>query len=196
VRIGVDIDDVIYPWCKAAQEACERAGITGGNTITRWDFHEDYGITREQLWEVLEREYRRGMLMVERPIPGSVRALEMVIALGHEVHLVTARGFEPQNAEMVRSDTLWWLSMLEVPHHSVTFTRDKWTVPCDVYLDDSPKHVRALRNRGLHALLIEAPHNGDAHDLDHMRWPSLLDWAAFHRDVHSVQVSEGRYGNG
>ena len=63
---------------------------------------------------------------------------------------------------------------------------------------DYPEIALAIRQHGWGdwVQLIEAPHNGDAHDLDHMRWPSLLDWAAFHRDVHSVQVSEGRYGNG
>jgi hypothetical protein len=39
VRIGLDIDDVLFPWTDRAHAAAEAAGITNGAAITQWSFH-------------------------------------------------------------------------------------------------------------------------------------------------------------
>ena len=41
-------------------------------------------------------------------------------------------------------DTFAWISDRRVPTRELHITEAKWRVPCDVYLDDSPKQVVEL----------------------------------------------------
>ena len=157
MRIGLDIDDVLFPWSEHAHTACEAAGITNGAQITRWRFYEDYGCTADEFWDVVNAEYRAGMLDRD-PYPGVTDLLASVREAGHTVHLVTARGFDGPLADMVRASTGAW-ALRHAPHDSLTFAKDKAAVAWDVFLDDSPTNVRALHGVGRRCFLRDQPHN-------------------------------------
>lgn len=160
LNIGLDIDDVLFPWSRYAHEACEAAGVTNGASITQWSFYKDYGITSERLWEVLNAAYVSGMLL-RSPVEGAVSALRALVDLGHTVHLVTARGVSEHDSvrALVRNDTKNWLHRYGLPHHSLTFTEDKRTVETDYFVDDSLTHYDTLDAAGRRVFLHEAQHN-------------------------------------
>lgn len=159
MRVGLDIDDVLFPWSDLAHAACERAGITNGKQVTQWSMYLDYGCTSAEVWEVIHDKYRGGMLL-EPPFEGVVDILRaMREDAGWTVHLATARGFEGPLAGLVRSHTTAWLEGYEIPHDSLTFTKDKTIVQSDAFLDDSIPNVTALRAAGVNAYLHDQGHN-------------------------------------
>lgn len=183
MRLAIDIDDVLFPWTFHAHNACEAAGITNGKTITRWGFHEDYGCTQEQLWEVINREYRHGMLM-RAPYPGVVAALADLRDAGHTIHLVTARGFEGKLAPMIRRDTQSWIAGFGVPHDTLTFARDKRVIAADAFLDDGPHNLDAVMGFGVYTFLRDQPHN--RHDDNHER---VRDLSVFAERIQSITTA-------
>jgi hypothetical protein len=156
MRIGLDIDDVLFPWTEHAHAAAEAAGITNGAQVTQWAFHNDYGCTRDEWWAVINEAYVAGMLERD-PYPGVVELLGEVHQNGHSIHLVTARGFEGGLADLVRTTTAAWSRRL--PHDSLTFSKDKTVLRCDQFLDDSVSNVESLHRAGVPACLRTQPHN-------------------------------------
>lgn len=163
MRVGVDVDDVLFPWTEYAHEAALEAGITNGGTPTRWGFHEDYGITADELWSVLFEAYNDGMLL--RPFyPDAASQLARLREAGHSIHIVTARGFEAHVdhgflGKMVRIWTEISLDREGIPHDSLTFVKDKTFANVDVFIDDSLGNCRALQAAGIDAYLRDQPHN-------------------------------------
>lgn len=171
--IILDVDDVLFPWSAHAHAAIVRAGMDNGAVITRWDCHNDYGITSEEFWGVITRAYMDGMLMQE-PYPGVIEEILLLQAAGHRVHIVTARGFEGAVAQIVRDETANWLLRYGIPHDSLTFTKNKASVPADYALDDNAGNVTALRAVGVEAFLRTQDHN-----LSNTVLPRMADLTAF-----------------
>lgn len=178
MRIGLDIDDVLFPWSQYAHEACERAGITNGKSITQWGMHLDYGCTSEQVWAVIDREYEAGMLVRNPPYDGVNEILADLQAAGHTIHLATARGFEGRLSEMIRKHTAHWLARWKVPHDSLTFTKDKSLLNVDIFLDDGVHNIEALQKARIRAYLCDQVHN-QASTL-----PRVANLAAFAALIH------------
>lgn len=158
MRILVDIDDCIYPWYDLAHAACERAGVTNGIRPTSWECHTDYGITLDEWLEVMRVATLDGSLYTGDPMPGSAEALQTLRDAGHTLHIVTARGFF-QHGDLIRRHTVEWLRDHQIPHDSLTFTKDKTFVQVDVAIDDSWKNVEALAATGVATWLMDAEHN-------------------------------------
>lgn len=182
MRIGVDIDDCLLGWSDLAHAACEAAGITGGNAITRWEFHEDYGVSREALWDVLFAAYEDGMLVDHPPYEGVAAILTALQDVyGHEVHLVTARGFEGRHlSRLVRSDTAEWLECYNIPHDSLTFAKDKTLLNVDAFIDDSPANCAAMVDAGCELVALRRqPHNAHLHgrSMRYLQVDGLLHFA-------------------
>jgi 5'(3')-deoxyribonucleotidase len=170
--IGIDVDDVLKPWSERAHAAVVLAGRDNGKTITCWNMHEDYGITSDELWEIVFAAYMDGMLL-QPPYANVQRDLTDLMACGFNVHLITARGFEDGIAEVVREQTREWVSMYGIPHDTLTFTKDKAAMGMDYFLDDGIHNVTALRAAGCEAYLRDQCHNQNS-DL-----PRVADLAEF-----------------
>lgn len=156
--IGLDIDDVIYPWFEAAEEVCEAAGLRNGKKATSWAMHDDYGCSKEDWVRAIETAAIWGDLYSRAPIPGAVDALKELVEMGHWIHIVTARGFF-KNGDIIRRKTVEWLYDWDIPHVGLTFTRDKAIVDANVYLDDGQHNVERLHSLGRDVFLMDAPHN-------------------------------------
>lgn len=174
MRIGVDVDDVLYPWFERAHAACERAGITRGRRPAQWQCWLDYGCTEQEWLYVMERATLDGSLYNGEPYPGAIVALRELEAAGHELHIVTARGFFNHGA-LIRAHTVDWLREHDVPHHSLTFSKNKTLVRTDVFVDDSCKNVCELEAAGVPTWMVDAPHN--QHVTDHRRVSGIREFA-------------------
>jgi uncharacterized HAD superfamily protein len=164
VRIGIDIDDVLYPWADAAHKACRRAALFGplaDETPATWRPYEVYGVPAQRWFDVLEAA--GASLYQDDPIPGAVEAIDRLMIAGHTVHLVTARGGF-NNGAKIRRWTVEWLDKHEIPFDSLTFSADKTVVNVDMFIDDNPDNYDALDRRGTPVWLVGAVHNGHAHN--------------------------------
>ena len=61
---------------------------------------------------------------------------------GHEIVIITLK------PEWAVHDTFAWIADHKIPTREVHITAEKWKVPCDIYLDDSPSQLsRYLEER-------------------------------------------------
>jgi len=158
LNIGVDMDDCILGWYGRAHEASERAGITNGVQPKSWAPHKEYGCKDQDWFDALEVATLDGSLYLYiEPFPGAVEALQRLVDAGHQVHIVTARGFFA-HGDLIRAQTVEWLARYNVPHHSLTFTKDKTIMRLDAFVDDAIHNVEALREH-MPTAMVNQPHN-------------------------------------
>jgi len=172
MKVGVDIDDVLFPWYDKAHAACVAAGIANGVEPTTWSPHEEYGRTLQEWLDVLEAVTLDGTLYTGKPYPGAVEALGRLHDAGHSIHLVTARGFLA-HGHLIREHTVQWLAEYAIPHDTLTFSKDKTIVTTDIFADDSERNIEALIAAGISCVLIDAPHN---HHVEHYRVPGIAEF--------------------
>jgi 5'(3')-deoxyribonucleotidase len=141
MRIGIDLDGVVADfnrgWTTAwnAQRGTDIrvADVDGWDVLPRltglpsmrefWRWASDLGDGRS--------------LFRDLPtFPGALEAVQTLVDAGHHTVVLTAK---PRWAV---HDTFAWLSDVGFPTTEVHIIDDKWTVPCDVYIDDAP-HVLA-----------------------------------------------------
>lgn len=174
LRIGVDVDDVLFPWFDKAHAACERAGITNGVTPTQWSCYLDYGVTLDEWLVVMESATLDATLYTGDPYPGAIEALRELEDAGHTLHIVTARGFFA-HGDLIRRHTVEWLRDHKVPHHSLTFSKSKTLVQTDAFVDDSCKNCCELEAANVPVWMVDAPHNQG--DTDHARVANVREFA-------------------
>lgn len=170
LRVGVDVDDVLFPWYLNAHQLCVAAKITNGINPTTWSPHEEYGCPMQDWLDVLEEGTLNGALYSGPPYLGAIDALWRLQNAGHSIHLVTARGFFVLG-HLIREQTVNWLADYDVPHDTLTFAKDKTIVRTDVFVDDSARNVEALTAAGVQTWMVNQPHNAAAvHNLrvDHV----------------------------
>lgn len=188
-KVGFDIDDVLFPWYVRAHEACQEAGITNGVEPVSWRPYEEYGCTKEQWLEALDVVTLKGSLYIKHgPDEDAARALRSLIFDGHEVHLITARGFIG-HSRLIGRHTVRWLEQFGIPYKTLTFTRAKGIraveLGLDWFLDDNEDNWRDVAQHFIRR---------DQYDYNAGRYSKLLDrpWnqgvATFPGDrVRSVQ---------
>ena len=111
MRIGVDVDDVLYPWYASAHRVCSQAGVTNGIMPITWACYDEYGITFEEWQGVLSYPTLEGSLYLAAPYHGTRDALALLKNAGHTVHLVTARGTAPfWHGTEIKAHTYRWVA--------------------------------------------------------------------------------------
>lgn len=149
VRIGVDIDGVMYQWSKTARYMLReilpdspytKAGPMG-QEATSWDYISSNVAPKHWKWLWVEG-VRLGLFRYGHLYPGTIKAIRELAELG-EVIVITHR---PQQAV---NDTLAWLSYQNLPLagvHILTDQAPKSTVrpQCDAYIDDKMENCHDL----------------------------------------------------
>lgn len=185
LRIGFDIDDVLYPWYGRAHLACHRSGITGGVVPQTWHPYLEYGCERS-LWEdVLESVIRSGWLHRAEPLNAGLWAVHDLrdqirdggLPKGSEIIAITARGetFENQGGlrKLVQRQTRGWLEYWGFEFDEVIFSADKGAHELDYLVDDNPGNVRSVIATGGAAWVFDRPWNRGAADAGLPRIDSL-----------------------
>lgn len=167
MRIGLDIDGVIYQWEKTARYMLRE--ILPGQRYRddpalrvqspRWDYIKD--VVDKEAWDWLwTHGVHLGLFRYGHLYPGAIEAIRGLNALG-SVSLVTHRP-----ASAVR-DTLAWLSLLDLPIeglHILSGGEPKSTVTpeFDYFVDDKPSNVLDLELRTkTKVALMRRPWNHD-----------------------------------
>lgn len=164
-KIGFDIDDVLLHTYPALHEVCVREGLTNGVVPTSWYPYEEYGCSRDAWVEALGAAAREGYLY--RDIPpddDALRAMRELYFDGHEIHLITARGFLGE-ADIIAEHTEGWLVEYGVPHHSLSYSQTKGEdavrLGLDYFLDDNEKNWRQVAATGTVSYLLDRTWNRD-----------------------------------
>lgn len=194
--IGVDVDNVVYPWSTVVTRWCERRkGMLPGTLddhALSWNFPQDqWGMGKDEFRDHFLSGIRAGVIFATGdPTPGSVSALRRLHALGHRLHFVTDRVIAGDAAYDV---THRWLHDAGYPVDSITITANKSDVDTDVFLDDGAHNIQALIDaRHPWPIVWDRPHNRD--HLFAGRQPIRAhDWHGFVRVVDGVSQLTPKY---
>jgi uncharacterized HAD superfamily protein len=163
-KVGFDIDDVLFPWYARVHEACVEAGITNGIEPTSWRPYEEYGCSLEDWLEALDVVTLKGSLYIKTgPDEDAARALRSLVFDGHEVHLITARGFIG-HSRLIQQHTVRWLEQYAIPYKTLTFTRQKGikaaALGLDFFIDDNVDNWWDIFQHGVEqSYLLDRPWN-------------------------------------
>lgn len=174
-----DIDDCLMPWAETVHLKCIEAGIAlPGSSWTKWSMWEDYGSTKEAWLEVVNAQVTPGGLYHQPPYPGVLEAIDDLWQAGHEVHLVTARGFF-DHAEQIRAWTEDWVSTYHIPS-KLHFAKDKGRVAKEIgathAIDDAMHNIEDLVKAGVDAYLMTQPHNAGLYYRPDRRVPNVPEF--------------------
>jgi 5'(3')-deoxyribonucleotidase len=96
----------------------------------------------------------RDLFRTLEPIPGAPAALRR-IANGFpiRIRIITHRLFISHSHRTAITQTVEWLDHFGIPYWDLCFMRDKAAVGADLYLEDSPPNIKALRT-GNHKTIV------------------------------------------
>jgi 5'-nucleotidase len=188
IVLGVDLDGVCADYegafrtSVAARLELDAEGLA---PQTIMDAYSEWGLTFEQFEEahrtaVTEDRIFRHM----EPLPGVSEALWQLSDAGVWIRIITARLLFSGAHEVSAADTAYWLDANRIPYRDLCFISDKPNVGADLYVDDSPSNIVALREAGKTAIVFDQPYNRD------LPGPRAHDW---NEVVTAVEVElEGR----
>jgi len=133
-------------------------------------------------------------------IDGAAEALWRLSDAGVWIRVITHRLYVNWGHQAAATDTVAWLDDARIPYRDLCFLGAKPQVEADLYIDDSPGNVEALRAAGNEVIVFDQPYNRS------LQGPRATDWreveehvlARFTRwsGIHGVQptlpgVAEG-----
>jgi len=136
MRIGVDLDGVVADFTKGwtTQYALDFGKEILEEEITDWGlskplthFEKDIDFWNWAM-DINGSSIFRHLELYEN----SQETLLELSKMGHEIVIISSKPWWSIH------DTLIWLGENRIPTKEVHFIEDKWTIECDVYLDDAP----------------------------------------------------------
>lgn len=162
MRIGLDVDGVMYQWDKTARYMLRdvlpdspytKDGPLGVES-KNWHYIKEQ-VSREHYNWLWNEGVKLGLFRHGHMYPGTIQAVRALAKLG-DIVIITHR---PDKA--VR-DTLAWLAYHELPLseiHILSNQEPKSQVRVDFFLDDKPENCVDMRQNGGEVFLMSRPWN-------------------------------------
>lgn len=188
--LGVDLDGVCADYedafrtAVARQQGRDPADLPAQRVL---DQYSEWGLDPESF----ARTHRRAVTedrMFRRmaPMPGVSRALWELSDAGVWIRIITHRLCVNWAHETTAADTAAWLDEQRIPYRDLCFIGAKPDVGADIYVEDSPANVVALRGDGRHTIVFDQAYNR------HLPGPRAADWEEVARQVRLVLESPRR----
>jgi 5'-nucleotidase len=177
VIFGVDLDGVCGDFSTAFRAVvADDLGVPAESMPdrSRWDFSE-WGIRDDEHFRVLHRravlEHRvfRHMPVVE----GCAEALWRLSDAGVWIRIITHRLYVNWGHHEAVTDTVAWLDQHAIPYRDLCFLGAKPEVQADIYVDDAPHNIVALREAGNEVISFAQPYNADIGGLRASTWEEV-----------------------
>ena len=172
--LGVDLDGVCADYesalraSVAARRGVEPSTLPAQETtghFAEWDLSSD-GFREAHRVAVTEDRIFRTM----DPYPGVAEVLWRLSDAGVWIRIITHRLLFNGLHEASAADTAVWLDQHDIPYRDLCFIGDKATVGADLYIDDSPHNIEALRRAGRTAIVFDQRYNR------HLDGPRVSSW--------------------
>lgn len=141
VRLGIDLDGVVADFNSGW---VRRYNLDFGTELTTDDVQGWDGLHRlthfrdmGDFWEWAKDHGGGSLFRHLEPYPDAVPALER-LSKSHELVILTVK------PDWAVHDTFAWIAEHGIPTREVHLTEEKWRVPCDVYLEDSPYQIETI----------------------------------------------------
>jgi 5'(3')-deoxyribonucleotidase len=145
-----------------------------GNDPGEYDRIHRFAVTQRRLFEDVQ------------PIPGAAQSIRRLGTEGIRIRVITHRLFIRWFHEIAVAQTVRWLDNHAIPYWDLCFMRDKESVDADLYVDDGPSNIEALRAAGKGANVIIFDNSTNRHIREE---PGLRarDW------THAEEIIRSRY---
>ncbi len=180
--LGVDLDGVCADFYAGIRDIAAEwleVDVTSLSPDVSWGL-EEWGVTEapggyEDLhrFAVTQRDLFRRL----QPIRGCRPALRRLSKAGVRIRIITHRLVIRYFHHQAIQQTVEWLDYHSIPYWDICFMRDKGAVGADLYLEDSPDNIRALRERGCEVIAFGNSTNR------HCPPPRLCSWEAVYEEV-------------
>lgn len=175
--LGVDLDGVCADYEDALRMSVvrqlgrDRAELP---SQTIMDAYSEWGLCYEEF----EQAHRRAVLedrifRTMAPMPGVSEALWQLSDAGVWIRIITHRLLFNGIHDVSAADTAWWLDHHRIPYRDLCFIGDKPGVGADLYIDDSPRVIEALRKSGRRVIIFDQLYNRHLGGLRVATWPQM-----------------------
>lgn len=156
--LGVDLDGVVADFIGGLRPiAAEWLGVEENSLTTEisyefpeWNLKEFGGYDALHRFAVKERDLFKNL----PPIEGAPAVLRRLSTKGIRIRIITHRLFIKWFHEEAIQQTVKWLEHYGIPYWDLCFMRDKSAVGADLYLEDNPDNIKALRNDGHKTIVV------------------------------------------
>lgn len=181
--LGVDLDGVVADFMRGLKPiAAEWLGVPESALsdevqygFPEWDLEPAGGYEALHRFAVKERD----LFLKLPPLEGAPAVLRRLSARGIRIRIITHRLYIPWFHREAIRQTSEWLERHGIPYWDLCFMRDKAAVGADLYLEDNPANIEALRADGHETIVVSNSTNR------HLPGPRAENW----REVEAL-VSE------
>jgi 5'(3')-deoxyribonucleotidase len=176
IVLGVDLDGVCADFYARMREV---AAIWFEKDIAELTTEVTYGLPE---WDVKDypslHRYAvtaQNLFSTVAIIPGARKYLRLLSDEGYHIRIITHRLFISYFHAMAVKQTIEWLDDNGIPYRDLCFMKDKHQVGADIYIEDSPHNVEALRNELLYTICFANSTN------KHVAGPRTGDWGEVYK---------------
>ncbi|MGE0043431.1 MAG: 5'-nucleotidase [Vicinamibacterales bacterium] len=188
--LGVDLDGTCADFYGALRPiAAEWLGVaeeTLPHDVT-WDLPE-WGVTdapggyiKLHQFAVTQRDLFRKM----KPMPGAPQVLRRLSSEGVRIRIITHRLLLKGFHRVAVEQTIDWLDGHDIPYWDLCFLADKAAVGADLYVEDSPKNIEALRAEDHPTIIFTSSTNR------HLAGPRADTWEQVYEMVTAAMGERG-----
>lgn len=156
VVLGVDLDGVCADFYSRMREVAAEwfeTKIDDLPTEVTYGLPE-WGIANSEQYQSLHRfaVTQRDLFRTVPMIPGARKVLRRLSNEGYRIRIITHRLFIQYFHEVAVRQTIEWLDKNGIPYWDLCFMKEKDQVGADIYVEDSPGNIEALRQAGHYAI--------------------------------------------
>jgi 5'(3')-deoxyribonucleotidase len=188
--LGVDLDGVVANFYAGMRPiAAEWLGVSVESLTPDPSYGlDEWNLTSAGTYDDLHRfaVTQRNLFRELAPIVGAAAALRRLSQRQIRVRIITHRLFIKYFHEEAVQQTVAWLEHHGVPYWDLCFMKDKAAVGADLYIEDSPTNVQALRAEGHPTIVftnstnlgLDEPRAGTWDDVERLVLAEQRRWAA------------------
>ena len=164
--LGVDLDGVVADFTRGMKPiAAEWLGVSETSLTDEISYgFREWGLERSGGYDALHRFAVKERELFARlpPIPGAPAALRRLSAIGDiRIRIITHRLYIHWFHKEAIRQTTEWLEQHGIPYWDICFMRDKAAVGANLYVEDSPDNIQALRAAGFETIVVVNSTNRD-----------------------------------
>jgi 5'(3')-deoxyribonucleotidase len=157
--LGVDLDGVVADFARGLKPiAAEWLGVSPATLTDEISYgFLEWGLERAGGYDALHRfaVKERELFAKLAPIAGAPAALRRLSAAGEiRIRIITHRLYIHWFHKEAIRQTTEWLEHHGIPYWDICFMRDKAAVGANLYLEDSPENIQALRAAGHETIVV------------------------------------------
>lgn len=177
---GVDLDGVVADFIQGLKPiAAEWLGVPFDSLTEDVSYgFKEWAIGNDEAYNDLHRfALKEKNLFACLPlIPNAAAVLRRLSSQGVRIRIITHRLYIPWFHRQAIVQTVEWLERNGIPYWDLCFMAEKSSVDAHVYVEDSPRNIRALRAAGKEVIVFRNSTNRSEAEPAASSWLEVEQW--------------------